>query len=102
MNPDNIDWEAIANKLPARDTRIQTSALPDREYFILKAASEANKRKLSQNCQSLLVAQVRRWQEDWFKNIAFMAAQEGKTFEEKFVELVTGTVEVQGEEDGEA
>lgn len=91
MDASQINWSEIAENTPKdQDTRIQSGPLPEREYWILKAATAANKRKLTQNSQSLLVAQIRRHQDAWFDNIAFLAAQDGKTFEQKFIELATG------------
>lgn len=88
---DEIDWEAIASRLPKlEDTRMQSGKLSDRDYWILKAGSASKKRQLAPDVASLLTAQVRRFEDEWFKNIAFQAAQEGITFEEMFIRLAAG------------
>lgn len=88
---DEIDWEAIAKQLPkSEDTRIQSGRLADRDYWILKAGTASKKRQLAPDTASLLTAQVRRFEDEWFKNIQFQAAQAGITFEEMFIRLATG------------
>lgn len=91
MKPEEIDWNAIASRLPkVEDTRIQTGKLADRDYWILKAGCASKKRQLAPDAASLITAQVRRWEQSWVDNIEFMAQQEGITFEEMFIKLALG------------
>jgi hypothetical protein len=92
MDLNSIDWSAIASKLPKmEDTRVQTSKVSDLDYWILKAAAKAKGRSMAMDSASLLSASIRRLSPEWCDLIAFAAAQEGKTFEEKFVELALDT-----------
>lgn len=85
------NWSEISKRLPDdQDTRVQTARLSQREFWIFKAACVSMNRSIAANSQSLMTAQIRRHQEEWFKNIEFLAAKDGVTFEEKFVQLCLG------------
>lgn len=91
MDENAINWHEIAAKLPRdKETKVQPARLPEREFWILIAATTAMKRTVAANSQSLLVSQIRRHSTEWFNNIAFLAAQEGVSFEEMFVRLCVG------------
>ena len=90
MTIDDINWDAIAPHLKSDVNRLQTGAIPDRSYWILKAVAAAKNSSLNALTASLLNAQVRRWEDSWFKDIQFLAARHGLTFEEAFVRLALG------------
>lgn len=90
MDVEKIDWEAIGSRLPESDTRLHTPRLPQREFWMLKAGCAALERKMTHQVQSLLVAQIRRLWPEWAQDIAFLAAQNGCSFEEMFVRLAGG------------
>lgn len=91
MDENTINWQEIAAKLPRdKETKVQPAKLPEREFWILVAATTAMKRTMAANSQSLLVSQIRRHSSEWFNNIDFLAAQEGVSFEEMFVRLCGG------------
>ncbi|AUB37456.1 hypothetical protein COO91_03401 [Nostoc flagelliforme CCNUN1] len=91
MNINNVDWEAIAARLPqVEDTRVHTAKLADMDFWILKAAAAVKKRGVAADSASLLSASIRRLTPEWCELIAFQAAQEGVSFEEMFVRLATG------------
>ncbi len=86
----DIDWDVIAKRLPkVEDTRIQTAKLADMDYWMLKAAAKAKKRTLANDSASLISASIRRLSPEWIELIAFLAAQDGITFEEEFIALAS-------------
>ena len=91
-NLNEVDWEAIASRLPAvEDTRVQSGKLSLRDYYILKAGTASKRRQLAPDVASLVTTQIRRWEQSWFENIAFEAKQRGITFEEMFIQFATGS-----------
>lgn len=86
---DNIDWEAIASRLPNNRTEVTTGALPSRSYWILRAACGVANESIRGKGKSLMNAQVRRWEPSWLKDIKFYADQNGLSFEDAFVQLAT-------------
>lgn len=97
--PQEIDWSAIASVLPKRNTYRISVQLSAMDYWILKAAARAKMRSLAPDCASLLAAQVRRHEEQWLRQIQFLADQDGVGFEEKFIELATDGVTDEAKED---
>ena len=91
FDPNEIDWEEIARLLPSiPDPRIRTGKLAEKDYWILVAGINSKNRQVASDAASLLTAQCRRFENDWFKNIAFKAAQRGVSFEEMFVQFARG------------
>lgn len=91
FNLDGINWDEIARMLPSlADPRLRTGKLAERDYWILLAGTNSKNRAVAGDLASLLTAQCRRWEEQWFKNIAFKAAQRGVSFEEMFVQFAKG------------
>ena len=90
MSIDDIQWDLIAPRLTAETYRLQTGSIPDRSFWILKAVAAAKNSSVNALTASLLNAQVRRWEESWFKDIQFVAARYNLTFEEAFVKLALG------------
>lgn len=87
----DLDWNEIARRLPpVPDTRVQTGRLSVRDWWMLKAASVALGKSISSNSQHLVGEQVQRYQDEWLENISFLAAQDGVSIEEKFVQLCLG------------
>ena len=87
--PSEIDWSQIAAALPKRANYRVNVQLSIMDYWILKAAARAKMRSLAPDCASLLAAQVRRHEEQWLRQIQFLADQDGVSIEEKFIELAT-------------
>lgn len=86
-----IDWTKIAELLPSiSDPRIRTGKLAEKDYWILVAGINSKNRQVAGDAASLLTAQCRRFEEQWFQNIAFKAAQRGVSFEEMFVQFALG------------
>ena len=84
-----IDWDKIASQLPEEiRTDINIGELPDRSFWILKAAALVSKSSIRSKAKSLLNAQVRRWEASWLEDIKFYASQKGLSFEDAFIELV--------------
>jgi hypothetical protein len=91
FNPNEIDWEEIARLLPSlSDPRIRTGKLAEKDYWILVAGVNSKNRQVAGDAASLLTAQCRRFENDWFNNIAFKAAQRGVSFEQMFVQFARG------------
>jgi hypothetical protein len=91
FNPSEIDWVKIAQLLPSlADPRIRTGKLAEKDYWILVAGVNSKNRQVAGDAASLLTAQCRRFEQDWFNNIAFKAAQRGVSFEEMFVCFALG------------
>ncbi len=91
FNPSEIDWAKIAHLLPSLpEPRIRTGKLAEKDYWILVAGINSKNRQVAGDAASLLTAQCRRFEQDWFNNIAFKAAQRGVTFEEMFVCFALG------------
>jgi hypothetical protein len=91
FNPSEIDWVKIAQLLPSlADPRIRTGKLAEKDYWILVAGVNSKNRQVASDAASLLTAQCRRFENDWFNNIAFKAAQRGVSFEEMFAQFAKG------------
>ncbi len=91
MELSNIDWDAIASQLPhQKDTRLISSPMSQIDYFQEKAWAAAANRSLAADTQSLLSAQIRCHREARMEAIAFLATQNGMSFEDCFVALVKG------------
>lgn len=91
FNPTEIDWAKIATLLPSlSEPRIRTGKLAEKDYWILVAGINSKNRQVAGDAASLLTAQCRRFENDWFNNIAFKAAQRGVSFEEMFVCFAMG------------
>lgn len=91
FDPSQIDWGKIAQLLPSLpDPRIRTGKLAEKDYWILVAGVNSKNRQVAGDVASLLTAQCRRFENDWFNNIAFKAAQRGVSFEEMFVCFALG------------
>ena len=86
----DIDWSAIAAKLPG-DTRTEVTAgsLQTRSFWIFKAAVGVSNDSIRGKAKSLLNAQIRRWEASWLQEIKFYADQQGISFEDAFVDLAT-------------
>ncbi len=72
------------------EPRLRTGKLAERDYWILLAGTNSKNRAVAGDIASLLTAQCRRWEEQWFRNIAFKAAQRGVSFEQMFVQFARG------------
>jgi hypothetical protein len=84
-----LNWSAIAKELePRKTTRIQSSDLALRDFYVLKVMAKIKKRSMADDCASILSCAVRRLLEDWEELLIFEAAQRGITPEELFVELL--------------
>jgi len=91
FNPTEIDWAKVAQLLPSLpDPRIRTGKLAEKDYWILVAGVNSKNRQVAGDAAALLTAQCRRFENDWFNNIAFKAAQRGVSFEEMFVQFALG------------
>ena len=91
MDFKEVDWDSITPNLgKAESTRLQSGSVPERSYWILKAAAGAKNQSIANLVASLVNAQVRRWEESWYEDIKFLAARNNLTFEEAFVKLATG------------
>lgn len=91
FDPNEINWEEIARLLPSNpDPRIRTGKLAEKDYWIIVAGINSKNRQVASDAASLLTAQCRRFENDWFKNIAFKAAQRGVSFEEMFAQFARG------------
>ncbi|MFY7803759.1 MAG: hypothetical protein ACOVQ7_10050 [Limnoraphis robusta] len=87
---EDINWEAIASRLPANNrTDVTTGALPARSYWLLRAACGVANESIRGKGKSLMNAQVRRWESSWLKDIKFYADQNGLSFEDAFIQLAT-------------
>lgn len=91
FDTNQINWDEIARMLPSlADPRLRTGKLAERDYWILVAGTNSKNRAVAGDLASLLTAQCRRWEEQWFRNIAFKAAQRGVSFEQMFVQFALG------------
>ncbi len=91
MKAKDINWEAIASRLPQNvRTSVTTGDLPSRSFWILKAAANCANDSIRAKSKSLMNAQVKQCEESWFDDIAFYAQQRGLSFEDAFVQLALG------------
>lgn len=76
--------------LPEKKARVQCGKLDAITYYWLVVGAKLRERSLSSQIQSLLTAQVARWQPEWLSLLEYKATQAGITPEEMFVRLATG------------
>lgn len=76
--------------LPGKKARVQCGELDPMTYWWLVVGAKLRKRSLANQIQSLLTAQVARWQSEWLSLLEYEANQARITPEEMFVRLATG------------
>ncbi len=85
-----VDWKAIAEKLPhVENTRITSGPLSQHDYYLEKAFTNAANRSLAGDVQCILTTQLKTHFDAKCRAIYFMAAQHDLSFEEAFVRLAT-------------
>lgn len=95
MDISKIDWERIASELPpARDTRIQSAPLAQRDWYFEKVWCTVANRSIAQDSQSLITAQLRRHADARLETIAFEASQRGMSFEDFFIAVAKGEIDL--------
>ena len=75
---------------PGKRSRVRCSDLDSITYWWLVVGAKLRKRSLANQIQSLLTAQVARWQSDWLVILEYEAEKAGVTPEEMFVRLAIG------------
>lgn len=95
MDIDKIDWASIAERCPKiKDTRGTTAHLAQQDYYFERVFCNVANRSMASDLQSLVTAQLRRHKQARCEAIAFAASQAGMSFEDYFVAVATGQLEM--------
>jgi len=95
MDLNRIDWERIAQELPeVRETRPSVAPLSQKDWYFEKVCNSVMNRSMAQDLQSLITAQLRRHEKARLESIAFQASQRGMTFEDFFIAVAKGEIDL--------